>query len=44
MTRWRKAKRTSGIEVVGIELSINDNTKSPQIYTLPQWVVCSGAI
>ena len=23
---------------VGIELSINDNTKSPQIYTLPQFL------
>ena len=26
----------------GIELSINDNTKSPQIYTLPQFLSMSG--
>ena len=36
---WKKAKKHWE---VGIELSINDNPKSPQIHTLPQFVSMPG--
>ena len=34
-------KKLKGYCKVRIELSINDNTESPQIYTLPQFLIMS---
>ena len=37
--QMKKAKKSTGN--IGIELFINDNTKSPQLHTLPQFLSMS---